>query len=421
MTPFPCPVTQLNVNPDCKVPGVSAVATVNGVRTKIAPVIEKASQGPPSAMILKLTQMGLNLTTADGAEICITLKPNRAGQGCTTLQQLCVPPPGYPNGTCSAALFDTLDDCCPLKEVNVNPCKTCVYFSLTPYGSISRPYSFTPSQCASLATVVANDMKNQADGNDAAISTNFSLVSCEGTQVKICGDFMSDADGAKLKPFIDDMAISWLSQVAGNLSSSCPVALSNYTVSVAVGGNGTDIGSLPPSCLDAVKSTACKPNPFPFPKCVCNITQGVSPFAPSDLITELPGRRSRSILYCFLFKVVDAIPGQFCTNATTFQKVEFWANEAVRTKVLGFSLRAAGATEWKNISTSWGGKGEETLKATPIGWNLGQANGGHVCVEVDRSVSLDTLCLGPTPNTCWINIFDPSRTCCPLYPTYYTQ
>ncbi|GIL64053.1 hypothetical protein Vafri_18032 [Volvox africanus] len=410
---------EIDINSSCRVPGVSAVATINDVRTKVAPVFDKAAQGLNGSTILKLTQLGLNLSTANGAEICITLKTNGAGQGCTTLEQLCAPPAGAPPGTCSTALFDTADDCCPGNPVNVKTCKTCVYFSLTATGAISRPYNFTATQCATLAAAVARDMSIQSAAANASISSNFSMVSCETNQLKVCGDFASDVEGGKLRAFIDDMAIQWLSQVTGDLTTSCPIALANYTVTVTVGGNGSDPAVLPSSCLDAVKSTACKPNPFPFPKCVCNTTQGISPFTPDGPITQLNGRKSKSLLYCFSIKTHTPIPGP-CSSATILQKVEFWANEAVRTKVLGFSLKPTGASSWKNISATWGGKGEETLKATPLNWTLAQADGGTVCMEVDRSVALDQLCLGPTPNTCWANLFDPSRTCCPLYPTYYT-
>ncbi|GIM01232.1 hypothetical protein Vretimale_6037 [Volvox reticuliferus] len=410
---------EIDVNSSCRVPGVSAVATINGVRTAIAPVFDKAAQGVNGSTVLKLTQLGLNLSTANGADICITLKTNRAGQGCTTLEQLCAPPALAPPGTCSTALFDTTDECCPGNPVNINPCKTCIYFSLTPMGTIIRPYNFTATQCASLAAAVAHDMSVQSAVANASISSNFTTVSCVNNQLKVCGDFASDVEGGKLKAYIDDMAIQWLSQVTGDLSASCPIALANYTVTVTVGGNGDDPAVLPASCLEAVKSIGCKPNSFPFPKCVCNITQGILPFAPDGLITQLDGRKARSLLYCLSFKTLNPIPGP-CSNGTIFQKAEFWANEAVRTKVLGFSLKAAGASSWKNISATWGGKGEETLKATPINWTLAQANGGTVCMEVDRSVTLDQLCLGPDPNTCWANLFDPSRMCCPLYPTSYT-
>ncbi|KAG2427100.1 hypothetical protein HXX76_012611 [Chlamydomonas incerta] len=58
--------------------------------------------------------LGLDdVAAADGARVCITLSTNNEGRGCTTLEDLCVPPPGAPAGTCNVALYDTSIRCCP--------------------------------------------------------------------------------------------------------------------------------------------------------------------------------------------------------------------------------------------------------------------------------------------------------------------
>ncbi|EFJ45176.1 extracellular matrix glycoprotein pherophorin-V22 [Volvox carteri f. nagariensis] len=73
---------------ECHVPGVVMSASLNGVRTQRRPTLERAPQQSTNrSAILKLTALGLNLANTDGAEICITLGTNRAGSGCTTMEQ----------------------------------------------------------------------------------------------------------------------------------------------------------------------------------------------------------------------------------------------------------------------------------------------------------------------------------------------
>ncbi len=252
-------------------PGSSVLATINGERTRVAATYDKTPNGPADAAVLKLTQLGLNRTTATGAEVCFTLRTNAGGKGCTSLEDLCLPPAGAPPGTCAAALFDSTDDCCPGSQVSLKPCRTCVHFSLMPNGVVSRPYNFSNEQCANISSSVARDLAAQTADVGAAVSDPFRLVSCARDKLRICGDFASDTEGVKLKADIDDLAVTWLSLVTGDLTSACAAELGNYTVAVTVGGDGEDpAGALQPSCLDAVKSTACKGvtnTAFPFPKC----------------------------------------------------------------------------------------------------------------------------------------------------------
>ncbi|GFR50605.1 hypothetical protein Agub_g12687, partial [Astrephomene gubernaculifera] len=110
---------EFNVNPTCDVFGAVVKATVNGVPTVVGPAFSAPKDGPTNSTMLRLTQLGLGLAS-DGAEICITLAANpKTGLGCTTLEQLCVPPAGMPAGVCSAAMFDSNTDCCPISQVGV--------------------------------------------------------------------------------------------------------------------------------------------------------------------------------------------------------------------------------------------------------------------------------------------------------------
>ncbi|GLI70736.1 hypothetical protein VaNZ11_015761, partial [Volvox africanus] len=103
---------EFNVYESCLVSGASVSATINGLPTSVLPSYDRPQYGPPGSAILRVTQLGLN-TSHNLDQICITLKPNRAGLGCTTLEQMCVPPAGMGPGSCLAAMFDYSLNCCP--------------------------------------------------------------------------------------------------------------------------------------------------------------------------------------------------------------------------------------------------------------------------------------------------------------------
>ncbi|GIM01244.1 hypothetical protein Vretimale_6044, partial [Volvox reticuliferus] len=85
---------EFNVSDSCIIqPAPEVKATINGIYTRVGPAFAYPVNGRNGSAILRLTQLGLNLTTAADAEVCLTLKTNRLGKGCATLEQLCVPPP----------------------------------------------------------------------------------------------------------------------------------------------------------------------------------------------------------------------------------------------------------------------------------------------------------------------------------------
>lgn len=66
------------------------------------------------------------------------------------------------------------------------------------------------------------------------------------------------------------------------------------------------------------------------------------------------------------------------------------------------------------IAASWSAKGDATIKATSLNWSLQQADGGEVCLDLDDDITLADFCLSDY-NGCYLNVFDVSRKCCPLY------
>ncbi|KAG2449884.1 hypothetical protein HYH02_005406 [Chlamydomonas schloesseri] len=146
---------EINAFQACDVFSPPVKATINGVPTKVAPAFSTPKDGPVGATTLVLTQLGLGLAS-DGAEICITLGLNKNSKGCTTLEELCVPPAGMPAGVCSAALFDSQNDCCPLSQANPSSSQPApsIASSSQPAPSFapSSPASFSPASPSSVAS-----------------------------------------------------------------------------------------------------------------------------------------------------------------------------------------------------------------------------------------------------------------------------
>ncbi|KAG2433625.1 hypothetical protein HYH02_012554 [Chlamydomonas schloesseri] len=113
---------EINVKPQCYVSGDVVSATLNGKPTKAAAGLRRTTNTPPgmNATVLAVTQLGLpGIAAVDGAQVCITLATNKDRRGCTTLEDLCVPPAGQPAGTCAVALFDATIRCCPTSSARL--------------------------------------------------------------------------------------------------------------------------------------------------------------------------------------------------------------------------------------------------------------------------------------------------------------
>ncbi|KAG2450999.1 hypothetical protein HYH02_004269 [Chlamydomonas schloesseri] len=286
-------------------------------------------------------------------------------------------------------------------------------------------------------------MTDAAQGAGVNITTPFELTACLGNLIKVCGQFSAPDEvvAAALQPFVEAQAPVWRELASGSSGSSCAPYLSGYTLVVAVAGDSgevssdTDVSSLlsslPPSCLLATDSAGCSPETTPgdFPKCQCTTTPLATRYAAEPAISAQPGRSRSRTNYCFRLAVVTPRnPNSFCANTSSLFKVEFWADDAKRRAITGIGLRtgnAAAGTPLRYVSPTWGAVGEDTLKATSLNWNDAQANGALVCLELDNTVapSLADFCVGTNASggdstgsgICWLNIFDSSKKCCPLF------
>ncbi|EFJ42018.1 extracellular matrix glycoprotein pherophorin-V4 [Volvox carteri f. nagariensis] len=421
---------EFNVSSSCLVAGASVVATVNGVRTRVGATLDKAPAGPVGSAVLRLTQLGLDTTTAQDAEVCLTLKTNRGGQGCTTLEQLCSSP-GFPAGTCTAAMFDVACDCCPVSQAGqalpppppvippvLRPCDVCIAATIVPPANDVRPYRYDSATCAAIQQNIANAMNSLLGGANINVFSPFApnASQCFDTQIITCGRFNgSDTDAlATLTGAVQQQLPAFVEIASGG--SVCNPKLEKYTVTVSTINNVAD------QCLDLSQSASCFLPGVPFPNCTCNTTQGVMPFTVSPTWYAQPAnvRWGRNVTeYCFTVNTLQpsqVVPST-CYNANdALAKIEWYASDAFRSAVKGFTVYPAGGSN-KTIADSWGATGTDTLKVN-LNWNLQQANGGKVCVAIQNPFTMGNICKGAL-GQCYASIFnrDNSDYCCPIYRT----
>ncbi|GIM03932.1 hypothetical protein Vretimale_8588 [Volvox reticuliferus] len=420
---------EFNVSSSCLVPGASVTATLNGVPTRVGPVFDKPPLGPPGSAILRITQLGLDPVTAQGAELCITLKPNRGGQGCTTLAQMCSSP-GFPSGTCTAATFDAACDCCPVSQAvqaqpppppppvvpSYRPCEVCVAAKLIPPANDIRPYRFDAATCAAIQRNISDAMN--AALNASNISPIFApfapnSTTCFDDTVLTCGSFNGE-DVSKLESLFNDVSglLSYFIEVASS-GDICNPKLDGYTLLITTDDN---------SCLDVSQSAGCFLPDTPFPNCTCNVTQGILPFTVAATYERVQPSPNFNLCdeYCFTINALpptaSLLPSTCYQAGDKLAKIEWYADVDKRSIVKGFALYpAVGPT--KTASPSWGAPVANTLKVT-LNWNDTEAVGGVVCVAIRQPYTMDDLCVDPH-NQCYVSIFnrddDNNNYCCPTF------
>ncbi|EFJ49122.1 extracellular matrix glycoprotein pherophorin-V21 [Volvox carteri f. nagariensis] len=370
---------EFNVYSSCLVPGASVSATVNGVPTAVSPSFDRPQDGPPGSSILRVTQLGLNLTS-NGAKICITLKPNSAGQGCTTLEQL-PPSPSPP----------------------ISSCDMCIDLTIDP-ARVFPPYQFDSFTCEIVQTSISYDINEKAASMGLMLAQNFSVDAskCSSDKISVCGKFASESDAAQLEEWTRIQAEQfWVYSFA----SACTPVMYGYSFRIT-----TD------KCMDVEKSRTCSLVQSDFPFCGCQRKRYSTPFYVSPSASSEQGRTNDTTLYCFTLGVLPndfaLLPGR-CNSSSKVAKVEIWANEDRRGKLRGFRLSTPdGKTRW--LSPSWGDKGSNTAKVSGLTWNRATANGAEVCMELKNDISLQEFCVS---NVCSISLFDghSSKACCPTY------
>ncbi|GLI60398.1 hypothetical protein VaNZ11_002548 [Volvox africanus] len=307
------------------------------------------------------------------------------------------------------------------------PCTTCVSFSLARPEWQLFEVNFSPDICGSLSENIIQLMYDMAANVNVDVLGVLS-ASCSDTLMKVCFTFASDEEGGKLQ----SQAEFFLYIFPGKLLEAfelqgCSAVIDGYVFSLIVGGDGndplTDTG-----CFQYFQSFSCAmPGGSGKPNCTCITQAGTTPFGAQKALTELPGRKTTTVLYCFetaaAFKmssyhaVVNGNEYDFCNSTTLLRKAEIWADEAQRQAVKGIGVQPSGSPTMRFISPSWGAPGTNVVKANQLNWTLEQADGGRICIELVRGTDLSSFCntVG-RPAICWIYLFDPSGACCPSFP-----
>ncbi|GLI65218.1 hypothetical protein VaNZ11_008699 [Volvox africanus] len=418
---------ELNVANSCLVSGASVSATLNGVPlVRPSPSFDAPGDGLSGSAIIRIPGVALNKTTAQGAELCLTLKTNKAGQGCTKLEQLCASSTDSCTGACSAAFFDTACKCCPVSKTTGNcpppPSKpsanctglVCFTAELIPPEVDVRPYRFDASLCDRATDALIAELEKTELGTQT-LSSFLSLATsarCSETLYSICANFTTDYQ----EPFVENITTALeaaatevvpflLSEIAG---STCNPELDGYTVWAR---------TFSEKCVtfEDYKSITCFASNG-RPPCLCNATQGILPYVIAARYYAQPGSRPDTTEYCFNISKLprDKVVPSTCADTSSINKLEFYANRDLRTAIRGFNLYpATGGTA--RISDIWGSPYSNTLKATNVNWTAAQANGGRICAVLQNPVTMMDVCLGAPDDKCLVAIYNGNRDCCPTF------
>ncbi|GIL56743.1 hypothetical protein Vafri_12031 [Volvox africanus] len=421
---------ELNVANSCLVSGASVSATLNGVPlVRPSPSFDAPGDGPSGSTIIRIPGIALNKTTAQGAELCITLKTNKAGQGCTNLGQLCSSSTGSCTGACSAAFFDTTCKCCPVSQTTGNcappppskpsaNCKGLVCFTaeLVPPVFDIRPYRFDAAVCDRATGALITELEKTELGTQT-LSSFLSLepsARCSETLYSICANFTTDYKESfvenittALEAAASEMLPLLLSEFAGD---SCKPELDGYLVTARTFSD---------KCVtfEDYKSITC----FAAngrPPCLCNSTQGILPYVVSARYYAQRGSRLDTTEYCFNISKLpqDMVIPSNCAGINSINKLEFYANRDLRTSIRGFTLYPATGGIVR-ISDIWGNQYSNTLKATNVNWTAAQADGGRICAVLQNPVTMMDVCLGSPGDKCLVAIYNGNRDCCPTFAT----
>ncbi|GLI65223.1 hypothetical protein VaNZ11_008704, partial [Volvox africanus] len=306
-----------------------------------------------------------------------------------------------------------------LGQLSLRGCNLCVSAKLEAPVIDIRPYRFDNKTCKSIQQNISNIM------NDALAKANISYNRPFKMQDTLCFADLAVTCGLFNLSFVEDQQLE--STIRGVIPSLAVLVTGGDVCRPELQYYGVEIHAEAPSCVDQTTSTYCDPPgqpqqpKAPFPNCTCNTTQGVLPFTVSP--TYYPQTSvffgQQVIEYCF---TIDTVPRARIVPSTCYAandplaKVEWYANETLRSVVKGFSATPAGGTS-KKVSANWGPQGTNTLKVT-LNWMEKEASGGVVCVAIQEPYTLDDLCLGAS-GQCFISLFNTNSEdyCCPFFST----
>ncbi|PNW76068.1 hypothetical protein CHLRE_12g549000v5 [Chlamydomonas reinhardtii] len=394
-------------------------AMVNGLLPKQQPTWTAPQDTPAGKAVLKLSGLGLNITTAPGSLVCLKLD----GQ-CNTLEKLCAVPKGQMPGICAISMFNTKDTCCPISQTGwpfpppppppsprpsppprpppspppprkpsppPSPpasCPICITLNTT-------DVSLTREVCDNLADYVNSVW---VDRSNATLLQPFSCSLATPSQVKICAVAEGKPDTVDFAGIAEDTYEIQLMLEELGLSCAFPSMMGTSMVYLVEYGTCRAVFTYVQDCK--------QPGPQPFPFCVCNRRPKATPFALDPTIRVKPGSSPRSTNYCWTATTVAPYdPTSPCGKTNELYKAEFYVRNNTRGAVTG--LTAAG----KSWSPVWDSDGK-VFRLTNLMWTVDfvNTNKPQICVEL-TGITLGQFCV--TAN-CQYALFDASKSCCPM-------
>ncbi|GIL85455.1 hypothetical protein Vretifemale_13966 [Volvox reticuliferus] len=307
------------------------------------------------------------------------------------------------------------------------PCTACISFILEKTFSPRFDISFSWMFCHSIKKRVTHVMQEMAETVSVVPPLGDpTAITCTDALIMICFTFESAEEGSKLEwllPFsnLTEILRNAVFKVLGE--GSCDGALAGYSISMVVGGDDPENPRSATACLQYEADLTCA-----APNGTCLTEQGATPFGAQKVLSKLPGRTKSTVLYCFeTTAAVKVLPTTYrrghptdnkhkiCNNSTSLSKVEIWADDSQRNAVKGIGVQPSNSPTMKFMTPSWGAPGTQTLVANQLDWTLEQADGGKICIELKKRTDLKSFCCNMMTPACWINLFDPTGTCCPVF------
>ncbi|KAG2433902.1 hypothetical protein HXX76_008255 [Chlamydomonas incerta] len=341
-------------------------AMVNGELPKQQPTWTAPQDTPAGKATLKLSGLGLNITTAPGSLVCLKLD----GQ-CNTLEKLCAVPKGQKPGICAISI-------CPI----------CITLNTT-------DVTLTREVCDNLADYVNSVW---VDRSNATLLQPFTCSLATPSQVKICAVAEGKPDTIDFAGIAEDTYEIQLMLEELGLSCAFPNMMGSSMVYLVEYGTCRAVFTYVQDCK--------QPGPQPFPFCVCNRRPKATPFALDSTIRVKPGSTTRSSNYCWTATTVTPYdPSSPCGKTDALYKAEFYVRNNTRGAVTG--ITAAG-TPWSAV---WDSNGK-VFRLTNLMWTVDfiNTNKPEICVEL-TGITLGQFCV--TAN-CQYALFDESKSCCPM-------
>ncbi|KAG2494020.1 hypothetical protein HYH03_007946 [Edaphochlamys debaryana] len=137
-------------------------------------------------------------------------------------------------------------------------CDVCVWFTATPRSAnsttIKQPYSLNATTCRAFTKVIQQTISTAAATVNATISKAFNTTSCEPLVLKVCGQFRTQADSARLQPWLDESGLSYMYEnLTNSKGNPCQMPSMDYKFALTV------FNPLSPdsSCLSGLTEVDC--------------------------------------------------------------------------------------------------------------------------------------------------------------------